>query len=481
MKKASIYIRVSTQEQAKEGYSIAAQQDKLIAYCKAKNWSIYDIYIDDGYTGTNLDRPGINQLLDHLNDIDIVLVYKLDRLSRSQRDVLYLVEEKLLNSNVDFVSLLESFDTSTPFGRAMLGILAVFAQLERETIIERSKLGKERRAKEGLWRGGGNIPIGYDFVNDELIINPYETMQIQEIFHLYTQGYGQDKIAALLNEKGLKTNSGAKWTGSQIRRALNLKTYAGYIEYNGEYYPGNHKAIISAELFDTIAKLLHEKKSSKHPTVQKSKYLLGGMLWCGYCGARLKANWSSKGKGGPKYYFYICYSKAKRPLHMVKDPNCPSKYWKMNKLDAMVIKQLLELPLNKDKIIATYEENKEAITFHEDKIVLEQQISEVDKQIDRLMDLYQNGKIPAQKISDRIDSLYQDRKKLEKTISALEKEMSEEEQLHVSLDEVLSMLGNFEPIWNEATFEEKRIILKDFIKKIVVTDRVEIVWNYKNL
>lgn len=124
MKKVGLYIRVSTLEQAQEGYSIGAQKERLVAFCKAHDWAIADIYIDGGYTGSNINRPGLQKLISEIDKIDIVLVYKLDRLSRSQKDTLYLIEEIFIPNNVDFVSLNESFDTSTPFGRAMIGIRA---------------------------------------------------------------------------------------------------------------------------------------------------------------------------------------------------------------------------------------------------------------------------------------------------------------------------------------------------------------------
>ena len=132
MKRAALYIRVSTQEQAQEGYSIGEQRERLIAYCKAHDWAIADIYVDGGYSGSNLKRPAIQKLMTETAKFDVVLVYKLDRLSRSQRDTLYLIEEIFLPNTVDFVSMQESFDTSSPFGKAMIGLLAVFAQLERE-------------------------------------------------------------------------------------------------------------------------------------------------------------------------------------------------------------------------------------------------------------------------------------------------------------------------------------------------------------
>lgn len=120
MKRAALYIRVSTLEQAQEGYSVGEQRERLIAYCKAQDWLIADIYVDGGYTGSNLNRPGIQKLIGETEKFDVVLVYKLDRLSRSQRDTLYLIEEIFRPNNVDFVSMQESFDTSSPFGKAMI-------------------------------------------------------------------------------------------------------------------------------------------------------------------------------------------------------------------------------------------------------------------------------------------------------------------------------------------------------------------------
>ena len=133
--KVALYIRVSTQEQAREGYSIEEQDKKLSAYCTVKDWIVFEKYIDPGYSGSNIKRPALQKLISDAQShkIDLVLVYKLDRLSRSQKDTMYLLEDVFLPNDVDLVALNESFDTSTPFGRAMIGILSVFAQLERVT------------------------------------------------------------------------------------------------------------------------------------------------------------------------------------------------------------------------------------------------------------------------------------------------------------------------------------------------------------
>ena len=144
-----LYVRVSTQEQAKEGYSIGEQLDRLRKYCEAKDWIIYREHTDPGYSGGSTDRPGLKALIKDVQSkrVDKIVVYKLDRLSRSQKDTLWLIEDVFLTNNVDFVSMTENFDTGTPFGRAMIGILSVFAQLEREQIKERTSLGRADRLR----------------------------------------------------------------------------------------------------------------------------------------------------------------------------------------------------------------------------------------------------------------------------------------------------------------------------------------------
>ena len=131
---------------------------------KSQGWSDYELYADPGFSGKNLERPAIQKLIKDCEDgkIDTVLVFKLDRLSRSQKDTLYLIEEVFNNNEVGFISVRESFDTTTPFGKAMIGILSVFAQLERETILERTRIGLKKRAENGYWRGGGKTPFAYD-------------------------------------------------------------------------------------------------------------------------------------------------------------------------------------------------------------------------------------------------------------------------------------------------------------------------------
>ena len=126
MRRVVLYIRVSTREQAERGNSLEMQKERLLAYCKAMGWLVVGIYIDPGHSGSSLNRPEMQRLIADKDNYDIILVYKLDRLSRSQKDTLYLIEEIFLKNNIDFVSMNENIDTSTPYGRAMIGILSAF-------------------------------------------------------------------------------------------------------------------------------------------------------------------------------------------------------------------------------------------------------------------------------------------------------------------------------------------------------------------
>lgn len=163
MKKTACYVRVSTENQ-RENYSIDEQIARLQGFCRAKDLTIMKIYNDAGYSGGHLQRPALQQMLRHLDDFDVVVVYKLDRLSRSQKDTLLLIEDHFLSRGIDFISVCENFDTSSPLGRAMIGILSVFAQLEKEQITERFTMGRIGRAKNGYYHGGPVAPTGYDYV-----------------------------------------------------------------------------------------------------------------------------------------------------------------------------------------------------------------------------------------------------------------------------------------------------------------------------
>lgn len=221
-KKTALYIRVSTDAQFEEGYSVEAQKQKLEQYCKLKDITDYEFYIDGGWSGSNIDRPEIKHLIDEIigGKVGAVIVYKLDRLSRSQKDTIFLLEEVFNPYNCSFVSLNENFDTTTPYGKAMIGILSVFAQLERENIKERTRMGMYERVKSGYWMGGGRVPFGYDYDQSRDILVPNEHAEdVKQIFDLYLQGYSTTQLAKMFDVSGDR----------QVANILDRVTYLGKI------------------------------------------------------------------------------------------------------------------------------------------------------------------------------------------------------------------------------------------------------------
>lgn len=474
MTKAAIYIRVSTQEQAQEGYSVQAQKDRLINYCKAREWIISDIYIDPAYSGSNLDRPAIQQLIANVGKFDVVLVYKLDRLSRSQRDTLHLIEEVFIPANVDFVSMNESFDTGTPFGRAMIGILSVFAQLERETIKERTAMGKKERAKAGLFHGGPYLPIGYDRTSEgKLIINDYEAIQIKEIFKLYLTGLGGTAILSELNRKGYRHKNGKWKSSSVVLSVLDSVVYTGCITSKNDIVCENaHEAIIPIDIFEKVQKIRRRKKTF-YPKAYKAKSLLQGFLYCGHCGARYFLRTGSKG-----YHRYYCYSRSKSNPIRVIDPNCMNKIWQVTELEKIVENRIRKLSLDTKYFDSLIKKKSEKTIIQNNDKTIKKQLSAVQRQIERLMDLYQidSERMPIEEISSRIEKMYEEKKALEKQLSEQEPEPAVSD---FDIEGIKNILKEVSIIWEIATLDQKRNIMQALIDKIELDgENVNITWSF---
>ncbi len=467
MKRAALYIRVSTLEQAQEGYSIGEQKERLIAYCKAKDWIIADIYVDGGYTGSNLNRPGIQKLMSETDKFDLVLVYKLDRLSRSQKDTLYLIEEVFKVNNVDFISMQESFDTSTPFGKAMIGLLAVFAQLEREQIKERTWMGKIARIKAGLHQGGGFIPIGYDYHDGKLVINPYEAEQVRKIFEWYIAGGSLKTITDRLQSEGYTNKYSSYSSWSTVRNVLGNKTYTGCLHFGGVSVENAHEAIISEEQFNT-AQILRAKRRHKYgSTAFQSEHLLTGMLFCGHCGGRYYL------RDTGRYRYYACYSRTKQSSSMIKDPNCKNKIWKASVLEAKIetqIYKLLQSPNTAEDIIAS---KSKVVPINKKNVAIEKRIREIDKQINKLMELYQQDGIPPEVLGNKINKLYTEKTALQKSLEPVV------EVNKMPFDLVEKLISDAVQIWEFADETQKRQIMQSLISKIVLNnDDVKIEWSF---
>lgn len=470
------YVRVSTQEQANEGYSISEQTDRLKKYADAMRWQIFKVYTDGGFSGANIYRPALQEMIRDIEAglIDKVLVYKLDRLSRSQKDTLFLIDDVFLKNGCDFVSMNENFDTSTPFGRAMIGILSVFAQLEREQIKERMAMGIEARAKEGLYNGSNYSAIGYDYIDGQLVINDFEAIQVKMIFEMYANGYSCNRITQYLNEKGYSHKYGT-WNRKTVLRVLERKTYYGVIEYKGNDYQGQHEPIISKELFD-ICQRKHKATKEiymEHMQGKNFNSCLSGLLVCARCGANFSKNTKHTNYKGisKSYYYYVCNSKQKKNPSTIKDPTCQNKSWRMETLDDLIFDEIKKLSLDPDYITQLQPTKKKDDRPKE----FDKKIAEIEKQLSKLLELYSLDGISLEALQKKINELNTNKLKLseEKTRILLDEEQE------LTKDEALRLINSFDATLEAGSMSEIRAILQALIDKIEIDgDDITIFWKF---
>ena len=256
--RAAIYTRVSTEDQAKEGFSLDAQLEKLKSYCNARDWEIAGEYIDDGYSGRYVKRPAYNRMMDEINKWDAILVIKMDRIHRNSKNFMMMMEY-LKKEEKEFVSMSESLDTSTAMGRFVMDIIQRIAQLESEQIGERVYVGMEQKAKTNGGVLGFNIPYGYDYSNGKLTINNNESENVKNIFQNYLNGISMKKIAEELNLKSIPTKLNKVWGIQTISLILKNPVYCGYLHWEDYLNPSDHPPIVDKNSFNEVQKLIQKK------------------------------------------------------------------------------------------------------------------------------------------------------------------------------------------------------------------------------
>lgn len=460
--KVAIYVRVSTASQAEEGYSIDEQKSKLEAYCEIKDWKIYDTYIDGGFSGANTQRPELERLISDAKrkKIDIVLVYKLDRLSRSQKDTLFLIEDVFAKNDVAFISLQENFDTSTPFGKASIGMLSVFAQLEREQIKERMMLGKEGRAKNGKSMSWTTIPFGYDYSKETgiLSVNPTQALIVNRIFTEYLNGKSVVKIIRDLNAEG---HVGRKrpWSETITKYLLKNETYLGKVKYKDKVYEGQHEPIITQELFDLVQLEVEKRQISalekyNNPRPFRAKYMLSGLMKCGYCGASLGLKHTRKDKNGISHHKYQCRNRHSKDL----EKRCESGWYAQEELEKDVIKELERLKLNPKYRNETLVKKEETIKVEE----IKKQLERINKQVSKLTELYLDEIITRKELDEKNAKIKTERQYLEEQL-----ENQKSNVMSIRKRKLTRLLKDFDV--EKMSYEEASKIVKNVIKEIIVT------------
>lgn len=255
---AIIYTRVSTLEQSAEGYSLSAQEKILREWCNQRGYTVAGVYCDAGISAKDLKhRPAMLDMMSRVKrgDIDVICVHSLSRLTRSVPD-LYSTLEVLRKYNTSLYSHTEVLDTSTPTGRAMVGMLGVFAQLERELTGERVRTAMAERASRG--KPTCSSVLGYDLVCGNMTINEEEAARVKFIYAAYLQHKNLSKVARLCDEKGYRGKRGKVFRAENIKKILTRPIYIGHYSYMGQSYPGNFDPIINKQTFADIQRLLNQ-------------------------------------------------------------------------------------------------------------------------------------------------------------------------------------------------------------------------------
>ena len=410
----------------------------MLSYAKSKDYTEFEYYIDGGYSGKDLNRPAIQKLIEDCKNhkIDAVFVFKLDRISRSQRDTLYLIEEVFNKYDVSFISMRENFDTSTPFGKAMIGVLSVFAQLERETILERTRIGLKKRAEAGLWRGGGKIPFPYRYDRNTgtLIPIPEQVELLHKMISLYISGKSFNAIGDIvgMDESLVET------------RILSI-TNTGKVPYKDEVYDGKHEAVVSDELYEEILRVNKVRSHEKY----ERHYLLSGKVYCGHCGAKYRYQ-----KWGKRLIMY-CYSQQKSKPRYIKDPNCNNKRWDTFEVEDAVLEELFKMSLDLDLFKKTFN-----IATVNVKNEYRGRLEEITKQINNLLNNIASG-IAVEETNKKINEL-------EKEKETIEEKLIESEQKDNKVS--LNMIKNLKATWFDMDFDEQRRIIEHLIDKVIVND-----------
>jgi len=347
-KQCAIYTKVSTEIQAeKEFSSCEAQEEKIRAFVKSQNnWQVFKVYSDAGYSGANTNRPALQKLLEDIKErkIDIILAYKIDRLTRSPKDFYQLIE-MFDKYNVSFISITERFDTSTPAGRLLRNIMLTFAQFERELTSERTKDKLLERARKGMWNGG-NPPFGYERKDKKLIINKKEAEIVRMIFETYLETGSINRVYDFLKEKNIKNRQGKFFSKDHLALILMNITYTGKIKYAGQIYQGIHQPIISEELFELTQKT-HKRRIRKFRIYRD--FIFGGLIKCKECGYTMSACFTNKHRNGKlkRYYYYRCTCINKKGWQA-----CSTKEVSAERIERYILENLERISLDK-----TYVEN----------------------------------------------------------------------------------------------------------------------------
>jgi len=501
---AALYSRVSTTEQAEEGYSIEEQERLLRKFCEDNNYTIFKVYSDRGISGKSIKaRPAMKEMLKDSEEkkFDIVITWKINRIARNTLELLQIVD--LLEKNaIAFKSHSENFETETPMGKFSLQMMGAVGELERGTIAQNVKMGMMARAREGRWNGG--IVFGYDVVqrenttnkkrkDTELIVNEKEEEVVRTIFTMYSEGNGYKAITNYINKFGYTTKRGNPFSVGSIKDILTNPIYIGKIRYNviqnwsekrrrnknpnPLIVDGIHKPIIDQELWDKVQSQMESSKG-KPSRIYDGEFPLTGILRCPVCGAGMVISRSTKArKDGTKHRIeYYCCGAWKNKGTAV----CHSNSINVNKANDYVFGKLSEL-LSNDKLVKEIVKNinstrKAMVDPSRDELEkVAKELDKIEAKKKKLFEAYEDEIITRGDFSERIRQLKAREESLQQEVNDLKMNVLDDGVQEVSYDFVKETLAQFGAMLSSHTSrEQQKKLLHMLISKITISQTREI-------
>jgi site-specific DNA recombinase len=480
--RCAIYTRKSTTEGLDSDFStLDAQREACEAFIKSQRsqgWlPLSDQYDDGGFTGGNTDRPALLSLLADIQSgrIDCVLVYKVDRLSRSLLDFARLMEVFEANQ-VSFVSITQQFNTATSMGRLVLNVLLSFAQFEREIISERTSDKMCAARRKGKWLGGPPV-LGYDIDRDRkrLVVNPEEVVIVRGLFDLYLQNRSMLKVAREANRRGWKTKShttkkgnlrkGLPFDKARLQRILANVTYTGQVNHKGQIFAGEHAAIIDPAVFDQVQEQIRQnthvgQKAARHPHIG----LLKGLMKCGNCGGALAHTYAKK--QNRLYRYYLCITKQKRGRDVCDTRPLPAQ--EIEDHVVMMIRRIGEDPDLREKAFADTVKRRQSQTtkLESERRQLTEEKRQLEKKIERLVAAIASSDTPLTTVGERLRESEELLSRLDHKINETDSERDRLESETVDKDHLIDALARFGSLWEVLVEREKARIMRQLLESI---------------
>lgn len=503
-KRLALYTRVSTIEQSEEGYSIDEQKRLLMSWAEKNNYEVYKCYSDRGISGKDIkNRPALKELLKDAEEkkFDMVISWKINRISRKLADVLKIVDV-LEKNDITFKSYSEPFETDTPAGKMQFQMMALIGEFERGTIAQNVKMGMCAKAKAGEWCGGR--VLGYDLVpveNQEgtkrrktkLTINEIEARSVRLIFNEYSNGKGYKAITNQLNKLGYKTKKGNDFSVGSIREILTNPVYIGKVRYNVRQNwsekrrrninanpiitDGIHEPIIEEGLWDKVQAIMESKKG-KPSRIYDGEYPLTGILKCPKCGAGMVISRTTNklADGTKKRIAYYCCGAWKNKGTSI----CNSNTIRVDKANEYVFNKLSEL-LSNEKMVETIvrnvnkERHNKINPAKKELERIDKELEKIDRKKTKLFEAYEEEVISKEEFKERKDELNKRAKSLQEEKEPLLVTLSDDVSEEIPYEFIKSILENFSKVLTEsATREQQKKLLHMIISEITINETREI-------